>query len=153
MCLLWMLTNLLVLMMRSLLYHRGSRTRKWSFIWSGFFSFRAACVKSQALALACMFANCTCKMEKHGPREILLFNLLYTLFHLENPEDLQEDSEIPAWGKMLLDPVEGPRIKASLLNFLQLQSSLEVFQENLYPVQENLHLLTYLYDLNPKFVR
>ena len=110
-------------------------------------------MKSQALALACMFANCTCKMEKHGPREILLFNLLYTLFHLENPEDLQEDSEIQAWGKMLLDPVEGPRIKVGLLNFLQLQSSLEVFQENLYPVQENLHLLTYLYDLNPKFVR
>ena len=86
-------------------------------------------------------------------RIVLVFNLLYTLFHLENPEDLQEDSEIQAWGKMLLDPVEGPRIKVSLLNFLQLQSSLEVFQENLYPVQENLHLLTYLYDLNPKFVR
>ena len=50
---------------------------------------------------------------------------------------------------MLVDPVEGPGIKVSLLNFLQQQSSLAVFQENLYPVQENLHLLTYLFDLNP----
>ena len=65
------------------------------------------------------------------------------LFHLENPEDLLEDSEIRAWGKMLVDPVEGPGIKVGLLNLLLQRSSLVVSQENLYPVQENLHPLTY----------